>query len=323
MTSYVLAAALAVIAIACGWLLDRWLVRAPWTSRFPGTALLLWHSCAVTFIGSLAAAPILLAHDVLEQSLLWLTQAEKSALHLAYAGDREINPLWNVGALVVPLGLAAWAVIWALQRTAAEHRRLPHRQLRGQHLAARGHTDVVVVPDPRRLAYCLPRRPGRGRAPDLRRAKIVVSEAAWRALSRDELDAAVAHELAHLRRRHHSTVMFAQAVTATFGWTRALESYVDQVRRLVELEADDDAATTHGARTVARALLALSGPQPGRTAALPMGSGQVGERVRRLLRPARRGGALALVGGAAVAAGLTMLPLTVVLLPALAVLTGN
>lgn len=50
----------------------------------------------------------------------------------------------------------------------------------------------------------------------------------------------------------------AEAFVATAGRLGALSHYASEVRRLVELEVDDDAGRAHGRPTVASALLRLS-----------------------------------------------------------------
>ena len=284
---------LALLVLTLGCLVargaDRLLHEAAWTWRHPRVARRLWTACAASQVGYVLALALLLAHDVWEHSLLWLTGAAKSDLHAAYAGGRDVSTTWNWTVVLALVALAAPAWSWVRRLRAAEHRRQAHRLLPGRR---RRWDDAVLLLTPAAgpALYCLPGRRLFGSHPPL----IIASEDAWTRLTDEERRAAVAHELAHLRRRHHRSVAMAETFAATAGRLGALPHYATEMRRLVELEADDDAGRAHGRHAVASALLRLStgpgGPSRSPEAALSLGGRDVGRRVRRLLDPAAPAG---------------------------------
>jgi len=85
---------------------------------------------------------------------------------------------------------------------------------------------------------------------------VVVSRALLGLLDDDERDAMLAHELAHLRLRHHRLLGFAQVVTATLGPVApAVHQAASSLARELEVIADQAAAGVAGdRRVVARAL---------------------------------------------------------------------
>lgn len=263
---------------------DRFMHDAAWTWRHPRIARRLWVSCAVSLAGCLLTLALLLAHDVWEHALLWLTDAAKPDLHAAYAGGRDVGTAWNWAAAIAVALLAAPACWWARQAWAAEGRRRVHRALDGRRQAWGGST-LLVTADADAPLYCVPGR----RIFGVRRHVVVASESSWEQLSDEERGAAMAHELAHLRHRHHTTVALAEAFAGTAGRVGALPHLAAEVRRLVELEADDEAGRRFGRHVVASALLRLSvvaRPSGTATGALQAGGGDTHRRVLRLLGPA-------------------------------------
>jgi Zn-dependent protease with chaperone function len=143
---------------------------------------------------------------------------------------------------------------------------------------------LVVVDDDEPDAYTLPGLGGR----------VVVSTAMLRALSADERRVLLAHEAAHLSRRHHLWVQAAEVAAAA---NPLLRPGARAVRAAVEREADELAATEVGdralaARAVARAALARATArrEAALAAALAGAEGAVAGRARALLAgpPKRR-----------------------------------
>lgn len=313
-----LAVALLVVAGASGWVADRLLVRARWVSRAPHSALLCWHSAAVTTLLSMVAVMVLVAHDVLEHGLLWLLGSDKDELHIAYAGTSAVDPAWNLTAAGAVALVASWAVIAWRYRRQDEVERQRIRSAAAVAVLVDGQVVHVVAGD-EAVAFCLPGRRRLRSKPETPR--VVVSRAALRRLSAARMAAVVAHEQAHLAHCHHRAVSFARALGAAVGWTGALRSYAAQVRRLVELEADDAAASRHGRRLVAEALVEMCAPRSGPSLALSMGAGSVSERVWRLVDPAVAG--LRLEGRVRLlAVTLPAVPVCLLLLPGVAVAFG-
>ncbi len=265
---------LLVLALGTGWVADRCLARAAWQAAAPSRALWTWHAAALTFVSSLTAAAVLLAHDVLERALLTLTAVPKERLHVAYAGPREIDGLWNLTALLVLVGAIALVrrAITTRKAAAATQARLD------AHPTTPGHSGfgTIDVSDSTDLyAFSTPARTRRASS-----TSVVVSRGVLQQLSHDQVDAVLAHEFSHVRRHHHRQVAGAEIIAGVVGLSGALASYPGQVRRLVEMQADDDAAAATSRRSVARALFRMSETA---TPGLAMSTGSTADRVHRLL----------------------------------------
>jgi Zn-dependent protease with chaperone function len=181
-------------------------------------------------------------------------------------------------ALLVSCLLAA-----ALRRAALSGRDLVLAALTCRRLGAAGQ-GLVVVDDDEPDAYALPGFGGR----------VVVSTGMLRALPADERRVLLAHEAAHLTRRHHLWVQAAEVAAAANPLLRA---GTRAVRAAVEREADEVAALEVGDRTLAARALARAGlaratarRAAASAAALAGAEGAVADRARALLAapPERR-----------------------------------
>ncbi|WP_198540080.1 M56 family metallopeptidase, partial [Streptomyces sp. CT34] len=105
---------------------------------------------------------------------------------------------------------------------------------------------VVVLESDERAVYCLPGR----------RRRTVVTTGTLRALDDVQLAAVLAHERAHLAERH--TLVLAWSDALAFPRIPLFRDARAEVARLVELRADDVAATSPGRRAVAEALLQIA-----------------------------------------------------------------
>lgn len=162
---------------------------------------------------------------------------------------------------------------------------------------------LVVVDDEEPDAYTLPGLGGR----------VVVSTAMLRALPADERRVLLAHEAAHLTRRHHLWVQAAELAAAANPLLRPAAA---AVRAAVERDADEVAATEVGdrlltARALARAGLARTAARRGATlaAALAGADSAVADRARALLGgpPPRRRALAGLMAGLMLATGIAVL----------------
>jgi len=137
---------------------------------------------------------------------------------------------------------------------------------------------VAVVDHAVPAAHCLPGHNGRG--------LIVLTSATLANLTTTEVGAAPEHERAHFYLHHHRMILIADSVATILAWTGALRSYPAQVRRIVEMEADDVAVRRFGTPTVASTLLAMR-TRPPRTACdargLSFAGSAVTARIRRLI----------------------------------------
>jgi Zn-dependent protease with chaperone function len=151
------------------------------------------------------------------------------------------------------------------------------------------------------LAYCVP-----GRSP-----RVVLSGGALRVLERDQIDAVLAHEQAHLRHRH-DVVM--ESLTAFYrAVPRPLRSRtpLDAVHLLLEMVADDAARKRCGAEPLRAALVRLSD-------AIPLGDVPIdGDRRRRLDRLAlpRPSPALLTALAGVLATAILVLPTVILVVP--------
>ena len=379
-----LAASLWVAAFGVSLLLAGILTSDRWMSA-PHRGLWAWHGLALATLGAIVIGPLLVAHDILEQTLIWVVHADKQALHLLYAGERPVDTRWNYAILITVASLAA-VVTSSVRRCAATRRGRNELRGRGASLrtwpieevrrplglapllqdessqsdagpspsfsgtatgnrqsraansrgrergvgraAGRGVRRGVgrpdedlgsVVPAQQLDAFCIPSGPGR---PGM--GRIFVTSAAVARLTTAQLHAVVAHEQAHLRRRHHIHVLTADILGGVLQRLGLLRGYNEVVRRLVELDADDLAARDHGKSTVASALLemALSGParpRPGLGMTSSMTASITSQRLNRLVTqraeapevpPLERIAVLAII------ATLVLAPVLVIVVPA-------
>jgi Zn-dependent protease with chaperone function len=113
---------------------------------------------------------------------------------------------------------------------------------------------ATILDHDQAASYCLPGR----------HSRIVVTSKAIQLLSAGQLDAVLAHERAHLTGHHHVLITLSTALHRAVPGVRMLAYTRQEVRRMVELIADDAAARGHGRLTVAAALATLgTGHVPG------------------------------------------------------------
>ena len=216
------------------------------------------------------------------------------------------SPMWTTDVpvftmLLVPLSLTAWLITSATVRhvRSREHLRTHLHALTAVAEQRRLHgTQVWVVPTPDRAVYSLPTR----------RARIVISQGALDALSRDELTAVLSHERAHIEQRHHALLWALHSLRGVLGWVPLIGAAAQAVATYAEMAADDDARRASSTRALAGALLALNGPGPSPVLdapALALHTAQTGThwRARRLAAAPTppSGWGVALTGGYLVA----------------------
>lgn len=151
--------------------------------------------------------------------------------------------IWPPAALIL-LGLLLWLMIAAALAVASARR----RQRILLRLLARGDPKApgaLVVDHPGAAAYCVPGL----------RSAIVVSAGILDLLRPSELAAVLAHERAHLRKRHDLVLLPFIALLRVFGWSRTARRASRAVGLLVEMHADDRVLRQRTARELATALL--------------------------------------------------------------------
>jgi hypothetical protein len=125
----------------------------------------------------------------------------------------------------------------------------------------------------------------------------------------------LAHERAHQRGHHHLLILLAAALHRALPGPRLLGYADGEVRRLVELIADDAAARDHGRLTVAAALAVIgAGHLPGGALGAAEGPGALA-RITRLAGPDARLSRLRTVLSVLVVTFAIVLPLTIALSP--------
>lgn len=292
------AVVLACYTVAVSALLPGPLSRARWADRSPRLAIAMWLAACASVVGS---APLVLVAATVPADAIGHGLADLFELCTMMLAEGPGPAAWAalvVGALVVGRVTGCVAVVLAKARR--------ERRRHAEGLAVLGRPDrelgAVVVDHPEPLVYCLP---GRG-------ATTVITTAALRSLHTEQVAAVLAHERAHVRGRHHLVLAAGEAFARAFPFVPLFAGARAEVARLVELRADDVAASRHPRVQIAAALVGLA---TGRVPAFVMGAGGQSAlaRVRRMLRPAaplarreRMAGlaavALLLAGPAAVAA---------------------
>jgi peptidase M48-like protein len=192
-------------------------------------------------------------------------------------GHWSPTTLRDLDLVHLPVDLAAGALLTVLTTTGiiAARRRL-HALAVAYRMAQRCQDggELTVVVDDRPLAHALPGRPGR----------IVVSTSMLAVLRPAERRALLAHEQAHLDRRHHLFVAVIDVLAAANPLLRPLAG---TIRFTTERWADEIAAGQVGdravvARAVGRAALASRTPSGG-TVAMAATAGPIPRRVTALL----------------------------------------
>jgi Zn-dependent protease with chaperone function len=192
----------------------------------------------------------------------------------------------GVTALAIVATLLSAVALWRyghrVQRARAQTRSHARTALLvGRDIAAASRgARAVVLDDPRPAAYCVAGRP----------AAIVVTSGALAVLDPPQLGAVLAHERAHLARRHHALATVTRGLAAAFPGVPLFTRGTAEVARLAEMSADDDAALDSGRPTLVAALLAIATGTVVRSTGLPSGAlpaaaCAVPDRVERLLCP--------------------------------------
>lgn len=186
---------------------------------------------------------------------------------VADACHRALGPVLPGGVVTGWFSAAAGATILVTGRVVRARSLRVQREARIEHWLGEHHalggTTVVVLPTDEVVAYATPGSP----------PQVVLSRGLHDALQPDELDAVVAHELAHLRGGHHRDLVLAAVVDATLGWVPGVRASTGVLRLSVERSADEEVAERRpGTRdSLRRALLktteTMLGPVPALTAA--------------------------------------------------------
>ncbi|MGN6243204.1 MAG: M56 family metallopeptidase [Motilibacteraceae bacterium] len=248
------------------------LSRATWPTRAPRLGVLAWGVLAWTAVSAvvLAGVSLVLGTDAVSAGVGdWLGVCAAS-LRRAYASPSSASTAGVGAALVlgVPGRLGWCAGRWAWSDTRARARLRAQVDLLGDRGIVPG---VVVLDRAEPLAVCVSGDRGR----------VVLTSGAIDALAPDALLAVLAHERAHLRGRHHAVLGLFLVLQLAFPWAAFFRSAAASAARLLELAADDEAASRVGRHALRDALTALALHAPG-TGLLAASAVAVRERIARL-----------------------------------------
>ncbi len=303
----ILAASLLAYAGVLAMFAPAVLGRGTWSARAPRLGIVIWQALSVSAVLSAVLAGLTLAIPAAPfgTGLAALLRSCLMALRHSYASPSGVGvPLAGL-VLAGAVSIRSLACVCAGLSLAARDRRR-HADVLAL-VGRRGdHPGATVLDHATPGAYCLPGRHG----------QVVLTSAALDTLGKHQLDAVLAHERAHLAGHHHLVLGAAEALHRAFPLVPLFRRSNEEVRRLVEMAADDAAARCQGRRPVAEAMAVLAeGRAP--SAALAAGGCGALERVRRLLAPARPLALRARIAGFCLALGLLVVPALGAAAPAL------
>ena len=274
--------ALIVYAFVVGFAGPAWIRRSEWPLRAPrlGAAAVVAAAWSVPVALVLAGVTVFLPASGLTIDVGHLIGACLGRLRAAYgtpagAGIVTAGQVLTAGML----WRGAWTGVRFVRRRRAERRR--HRLLvrwAGAHLP---ELRAVVLEQPGAAAFAVGGQQN----------TVVVTRGIIDLLSGDELSAVLAHEHAHLAARHHRWLTAAALVAQALPFVPLPRDAPALVGRLLEMDADELAATRHEPRVIASALVAVATSAVARAAERPSGAPQITggadalARVQRLLRP--------------------------------------
>jgi Zn-dependent protease with chaperone function len=231
---------LTALVLLLGWAVVPLLTRRGWTQRLPGTATAVWM-CMV-------AGAVLSALGLLTLVLCNVSGLVHEFIDLLAGCPPHEHVLARAGVLASgTAAVLAVVCIWrsGIRMVQARTRRRHHQQM--LHLVARDApllADVRLIEHPLPLAYSV----GASRRP------IVMSTGTIDALHGGELAAVLAHERAHLRRRHHLLLSLVNVLGAAMPIVPVLGAARREVPRLLELQADAAAEAQCGPASLMAAL---------------------------------------------------------------------
>ena len=274
--------ALVVYAFVVGFAGPAWIRRSDWPLRAPrlGAAAVVAAAWSVPVALVLAGVTVFLPASGLTIDVGHLIGACLGRLRAAYgtpagAGIATAGQVLTAGLLL----RGTWTGARVVRRRRAERRR--HRLLvrwAGAHLP---ELRAVVLEQPVAAAFAVGGQQN----------TVVVTRGIIDLLSGDELSAVLAHEHAHLAARHHRWLTAAALVAQALPFVPLPRDAPALVGRLLEMDADELAATRHEPRVIASALVAVATSAVGRATERPSGAPQITggadalARVQRLLRP--------------------------------------
>ncbi|MEV0634497.1 M56 family metallopeptidase [Streptomyces sp. NPDC050619] len=290
---------------AVGFVAPPLMLRAGWPHRAPALATAVWHALAVSFsIGlALSAYNLAMPTEHLHAGLVGLLHS----CGLDMGADRPDPHTADRLAVGVPAAIAiALAGAFAFHSMRARRARTEHREALDLVGRRSSRLSATVLPYDIPAAYCLP-----GRHP-----RIVISDAAVRELTSDQLGAVLEHEQAHITGRHHLALAAVEAFHSVFRRLPLARHAREQTALLLEMIADDRALRSHSHEVLATVMYEMAAARAPK-GALAAGGHTVVIRLTRILGP-RKAPHPALWGSVAAAAvAVVLLPLLVACPPGL------
>lgn len=241
------------------------LTSGSWRIQHPSLALAAWLAAialgAALLLSSLAAALIELVTRATDGVLLGV-----GVTVFAWLG------LGSVGALLA-LGASRFETISANDRSIELHVELLAASAARRVWSHRGAEVCLVDAGDTELALAC-----RSGVP-----RILVTTALEARLAPTQLRAVIEHESAHLRGQHDRLLRLARLTAACFPWLRASRTFEREARLLVELAADDAAASAVGIAELATTLAALAS-HPGCEEALRLRAARLAQTPSRTVR---------------------------------------
>jgi len=174
---------------------------------------------------------------------------------------------WAAAALVLVSGAGAAFGFRRVRRDLAALEVEPHL---GLHLQMEGY-DLVILPIEAPIAYSREATP----------AQVVISTGMLQALSDQQLQLVLAHEVAHLTEGHERTLRLLAVIRASLGWMPGVRASIEATRLALERVADETAAgSSFEKRRHLAAALQRIGPRLASVAAAAFGGPDgLGERI--------------------------------------------
>ncbi|MET4926243.1 M56 family metallopeptidase [Streptomyces sp. PSRA5] len=295
------AAVLAGYALLMGSAAPYLLARASWLHRAPAAAITAWLGLAATFVvsGALAFYHLLLSEPHVHDGLVGLL----TACGLMTGGPARDTPPTptDLAAVLLPATLVLLPAVALVRISWRAHRaRRRQRDLLALVGSPAPRYGATVVEHAVAAVYCLP-----GRAP-----RVVVTSAALRVLSEEQLRAVLAHEQAHIAGRHHLVRAAMEAFAHAFPGLPLARLAREQTALLLEMVADDRALRGHPREVLAAAMYEVAAGQTPRVALGAGGSGSL-IRMRRVLDPYPKPGRATGLGIVLASAAAPLLPLLI------------
>lgn len=247
---------------------SRSLSRAHWPVRDPVGALLLWQSVGLAGGLSLIGAGVVYGLAPLGPTLPAAVRALDGS---AWSRLGVTHLLALVLALLLVLRLLGVLAAITVRTLRARRRHRDLLDVLGTPWPAAPGARVLDHPVP--VAYCLPGL----------RSRLVLSVGVLDALDPAGVRAVLAHERAHLRERHDLVVLPFVAWGATAPFVRGMVCAQIAVAALIEMRADDVAASGKRSVELVGALRTMGGAAP--AAALSSFTTALDRRLRRITDP--------------------------------------